>query len=152
MTIRATKEASTFRMECAVSCAIRAKPERVWALLTDASSFPRWNSTVKSLEGPIEKGKKLAIRVPAAEGRVFRPVVAELEAARRMVWSDGFAPMFKGVRTFTLEPKGDTTAFTMREVFTGLMLPMIKGSLPDFVPIFEAYASDLQREAERSQG
>jgi hypothetical protein len=38
----------------------------------------------------------------------------------------------------------------MREEFSGLMLPMIKGSLPDFAPIFEAYAEDLRREAERS--
>lgn len=150
MTIRAMKQASTFHMECAVSCAIRAKPERIWALLTNDKEFPQWNSTVTSLEGPVEKGRKLAIRVPAAKGRVFRPVVSELDSPSRMVWSDGFAPMFKGVRTFTLEPKADgTTEFTMREVFSGLMLPMIKGSLPDFVPIFEAYATDLQRAAER---
>jgi hypothetical protein len=36
----------------------------------------------------------------------------------------------------------------MREEFTGIMLPMIKGSLPDFVPVFEAYAADLKRAAE----
>jgi hypothetical protein len=30
------------------------------------------------------------------------------------------------------------------------MLPMIKGSLPDFGPVFERYASDLKNEAERS--
>ena len=30
-----------------------------------------------------------------------------------------------------------------------VMLPMIKGSLPDFGPAFEAYAADLKREAER---
>jgi hypothetical protein len=34
------------------------------------------------------------------------------------------------------------------EVFSGVMLPMIKGSLPDFAPSFEAYAEDLKREAE----
>jgi hypothetical protein len=36
----------------------------------------------------------------------------------------------------------------MVEVFRGLMLPMIKGSLPDFGPPFEQYAADLKREAE----
>jgi hypothetical protein len=30
------------------------------------------------------------------------------------------------------------------------MLPLIKGSLPDFGPVFERYASDLKSEAERS--
>lgn len=146
---RAHKTRTTFRLECAVGARIAAPPERVWALLTDASGFPKWNSTVTSLEGPIELGRKLAITVPAAPGRTFRPKVAELEVGARMVWRDGFAPMFQGVRTFTLAPaSGGGTDFTMAEVFTGLMLPMIAGSLPDFVPIFETYAADLKRAAE----
>jgi hypothetical protein len=66
-----------------------------------------------------------------------------------MVWSDGAAPMFKGVRTFELTENADgTTDFSMVEVFTGLMLPMIKGTLPDFGPPFEQYATDLKRAAE----
>jgi hypothetical protein len=68
-----------------------------------------------------------------------------------MVWSDGMAPMFKGVRTFTLTPSGDgSTVFSMKEEFSGLMLPMIKNSLPDFAPVFEAYATDLKHAAEGS--
>ena len=66
-----------------------------------------------------------------------------------MVWRDGMAPMFRGERTFTLAPRGDgTTDFEMVEIFTGVMLPMIKGSLPDFGPVFERYALDLKDEAE----
>jgi len=67
-----------------------------------------------------------------------------------MVWQDGFAPMFSGVRTFSLTPKSDgTTDFSMVEVFKGIMLPMIKGSLPDFKPNFEQYALDLKTAAEK---
>lgn len=138
-------------MDCAISATIRAKPETVWALLTDAAGFPKWNSTVTSIEGPIALGSTLKIKVPAAEGRVFKPKVTHFETARSMVWSDGMAPMFKGVRTFTLTPNGDgTTTFAMREELSGLMLPMIKGSLPDFAPIFETYAEDLKRAAEKA--
>ena len=36
----------------------------------------------------------------------------------------------------------------MVEVFSGVMLPMIKGSLPDFGPVFERYALDLKKAAE----
>jgi hypothetical protein len=36
----------------------------------------------------------------------------------------------------------------MKEEFSGVMLPMIKGSLPDFAPVFEQYAEDLRRAAE----
>ena len=57
--------------------------------------------------------------------------------------------MFKGVRTYTFVPGADgTTDFTMSEVYTGLMLPMIAGSLPDFTNAFEQYLADLKREAE----
>jgi len=149
--IKATKTGSTFRMECAVDCVIRAKPERIWALLTDAAGFSKWNSTVTSIEGPIALGQRLALKVPAAPDRVFRPSVTRFDAPDTMVWSDGMAPMFKGVRTYTLTAGGEgTTRFSMREEFSGVMLPLIKGSLPDFVPIFEKYAEDLKREAERS--
>jgi hypothetical protein len=145
----AVKTRTTFQMECAVRCSIKATPERIWALLTDAAGFPRWNSTVTRIEGPIEPGRKLAIEVPSAPGRVFKPIVGTFEPGRRMVWSDGVAPMFKGVRTFTLAPIAEgETEFSMEERFSGVMLPLIKGSLPDFGPIFEAYARDLKRAAE----
>lgn len=147
---RAQKNKSAFRLEHAVAVNVRAKPEILWNLLTDAAGFPAWNSTVTSIDGEIAKGNRLALRVPAAPERVFKPKVIELEPGRRMVWSDGMAPMFRGVRTFTLEPREDgSTDFTMVEVFSGLMVPMIAGSLPDFGPAFEQYSADLKREGER---
>lgn len=148
-TAKATKSATSFRMDCAVRTTIHASPENIWALLIDAAGFPRWNSTVTRIEGDIADGHVLKVTVPAAPGRVFKPKVSGVEPGRSMVWSDGFAPMFKGVRTFTLTPNADgSTEFSMREEFSGLMLPMIKGSLPDFAPVFEAYAADLKRAAE----
>ena len=146
---KAQKTASAFRMECAVGVNVRAQAGALWALLTNAADFPKWNSTVTGIEGEIALGSKLGLRVAAAPGRVFKPKVTQLEMGRRMVWSDGAAPMFKGVRTFTLTPKDDgTTDFSMIEVLSGVMLPLIRGSLPDFGPSFEQYAADLKRAAE----
>jgi uncharacterized protein YndB with AHSA1/START domain len=146
---RATKTNGAFRMDCSVRTTIHAAPEKIWALLTDAAGFPRWNSTVTSIEGRIAEGEKLKLRVPGQPKRVFTPRVSGVEQGRSMVWSDGMAPMFKGIRTFTLTPNANgSTDFTMTEVFSGLMLPMIKSSLPDFAPIFETYAHDLKRAAE----
>ena len=148
---RVTRTSRTFRIECAAAIEIRASPQRLWSLLTNAADFPRWNSTVTRITGTIAEGERLALEVAAAPGRTFRPRVTRIEPEKLMVWSDGFAPMFKGVRTFALAPAGDgRTAFSMVEVLSGAMLPMIKGSLPDFGPSFEAYAADLQREAERA--
>lgn len=127
-----------------------ASPATVWRLLTNADNMPRWNTTVTRIRGPISLGQQLALEVPAAPGRTFKPRVVGFEPERRMVWADGMAPMFKGVRTFTLsEPQPGQTRFDMAEEISGLMLPLIRGSLPDFGPIFERYAQDLKREAER---
>lgn len=145
---KASKTKTAFKMEVSVGISIAAKPEKIWALLTDAANFPKWNSTVTGIEGQIAEGQKIKVRVPITD-RVFNLKVSGLDPAKRMAWSDGFAPMFKGVRSFTLTPKPDgTTDFQMVETFSGLMLPMIAGSLPDFVPVFERYATDLKKAAE----
>jgi hypothetical protein len=136
-------------MDCAIRTTIQASPDEIWRLLTDAAGFPRWNSTVTSIEGTIAEGETLRLKVPSAPTRVFTPKVSAVAPGRSMVWSDGMSPMFRGVRTFELTPKPDgSTEFAMKEEHEGLMLPMIKGSLPDFAPIFEAYAEDLKRAAE----
>ena len=145
---RANKTKSAFRMEYSAGINIKAKPDRVWALMTNAADFPRWNSTVKSIEGRIALGQTIKLIASIAPTRTFNLKVIEFVPEKRMVWSDGNA-MFKGVRTYTLSPKADgSTDFTMSEVYTGLMLPMIAGSLPDFRPAFEQYVADLKREAE----
>ena len=145
---KARKEASALKRSVAVSTTIEAPAERVWALLTDAERLPEWNTTVTSVEGPIRLGQKLALQVPISD-RTFTPKVTAFEPNRTMTWSDGAAPMFKGVRVFTLEPAGDgATRFTMEETMSGLMTPLIARSLPDFGPVFEQYAADLKAAAE----
>jgi hypothetical protein len=145
---KVTKDGSAFSMTCAVEVDIHAPADVIWKLLTSAKDFPRWNSTVTSIEGEIREGERLKLRVPDVD-RTFSPKVSRLVPKESMVWSDGFAPMFQGVRTFELAARKDgTTGFTMHERFSGLMLPLIKGSLPDFGPMFERYAQDLKREAE----
>lgn len=145
---KATKTETTFRQSCAVRCDVRASAETLRAILTDAASYPKWNSTVVSLEGDIREGERLKLRVTLDPKRTFSPRVTKLDD-REMIWSDGFAPMFRGVRTFTLTSKADgVVEFAMEEVFSGVMLPLIRKSLPDFGPAFEAFARDLKRAAE----
>ena len=147
--IVATMTKSTFRQECAVSAAISATPERIWRLLTDMADMVRWNSTLTSMEGTTELGGTVKMRVPEAPGRVFAVRVTKYIPEREMEWTQGNRAMFLGVRTYRLTPSSnDTTTFQMTEVFSGLMLPMAAGRLPDFKPIFERYAADLKREAE----
>ena len=68
-----------------------------------------------------------------------------------MTWSGGMPlGLFKGVRTFTLAPGSDgTTRFTMREEYSGPLLPMIWRSMPDLGPSFRQFADGLKQHAER---
>jgi hypothetical protein len=147
---RVTKVVSTFRLAHGITSQIRAPAARIWSLLTNAANFPSWNSTVTSIEGEIALGRKITVRVPTSS-RSFALTVSQFEPEKRMVWSSGAMPMFKGERTFLLVPLSDgSTNFCMDEVMTGLLLPLIKGSLPDFTQVFDRYALDLQREAEKT--
>ena len=138
-----------FSMTCRVTINIRADAQNVWKLLTNANDFPRWNSTVTQIEGEIREGERLRLHVPGTE-RTFTPRVSDVVSNQRMTWTGGFAPLFKGVRTFQLKPCDDgSTDFTMQERFSGLMLPLAKSSLPNFGPVFERYANDLKKEAEQ---
>jgi hypothetical protein len=68
-----------------------------------------------------------------------------------MIWADGFSPLFKGVRIFELKPRSDgSTDFAMEERFSGLLLPLFKGSMPNFGPVFEGWATDLKHAAEQT--
>jgi len=61
--------------------------------------------------------------------------------------------LFKGVRTFTLEPEADRpTRFHMREEYTGPLLPMIWRTMPDLGPSFEQFARGLKARAEERPG
>ena len=145
-----TQAHSAFSMSCLVEVNIRANAERIWSILIDAKNFPRWNSTITRIEGEIREGERLRLHVPGTD-RTFTPLVSDVVPNRRMAWTGGFAPVFKGVRTFELKPRNDGSIdFAMQERFSGLILPLAKGSMPDFGPIFERFANDLKHEAERA--
>ena len=96
---RTRRTKTTFRLEYAVAIDIAAPASRIWTLLTTAGDFPRWNTTVQSIEGRIAEGERIAVRVPISD-RVFKLSVRDVVPNEKMVWSDGNA-MFKGVRTYT---------------------------------------------------
>ena len=130
---------------------IKADPTAIWAVLTDAAGYPRWDSGIERVEGRIAAGEKIKVYAAVSPGRAFPLRVTEFEPGRRMVWSGGMPlGLFRGVRTFTLTPTGDGgTDFRVREEFTGAFLPLIWRSMPDLGPSFVRFAEGLQSRAER---
>jgi len=134
----------------AATASIRATPEKIWAILTDAERYPEWNPTVTKVDGQIAPGSRIALHVTLSP-RAFPVTVAAFEAPRRMVWRGGMPlGLFVGERVFLLTPQaGGVVDFSMRESFSGLLAPLIGRSLPDMQPAFDEFAASLKRAAER---
>ena len=129
--------------------AINAAPAKVWMVLTDRDRFPDWDSGIDRVEGKIAPGAIIKLYVKVNPGRAFPLKVTEFAAPRRMVFSGGMAlGLFKGVRTYTLEPSDGGTRFHMREEYTGPLLGMIWKSIPDLGPSFQQFAKGLKARAE----
>jgi uncharacterized protein YndB with AHSA1/START domain len=129
---------------------IDAAPEAVWAVLTDAASWPSWDSGVTAVEGRIAEGQKVTIRTEVSPGRAFPVKVTTLDSPRRMVFSGGMPlGLFRGERTYTLTPSdGGTTMLRMREQYTGPLLGLIWRSMPDLQPSFDRFAAGLKKRVE----
>jgi uncharacterized protein YndB with AHSA1/START domain len=88
---------------------IRATPEKIWALLTDAAGYSKWNTTVQKIEGRIASGERITI-YPKQTTRSFPANVTSFDPGKAMTWSSSIPlGLFKGVRDFTLTPRGDGT-------------------------------------------
>ena len=74
-------------MEYSIGINIKATTDKVWALMTNAAGFPRWNSTVKSIEGKIALGQTIKLVAVISPTRTFNLNIIEFVPEKRMVWS-----------------------------------------------------------------
>jgi uncharacterized protein YndB with AHSA1/START domain len=141
---KATTVKNIFSRETSVSIKILANSGTVWKLLTTASDFPRWNSTVVSINGEIKKGSKIELKSTLDEKRIFKLQVKEFEPEKRFVWGDNM-----GNRVYTIDnSKEGGVVFTMTEKIGGPIFPLFAKYIPSFDESFERFAADLKKEAE----
>lgn len=96
------------------------------------------------IDGRIAQGEHISLTSAVSPQRAFRLLVAEARRPSRMVWSQGMPlGLFRGTRTFGLEPRDGGTWFTMTEEFTGPLAGLVARSVPDLQPSFEQYADGL---------
>jgi uncharacterized protein YndB with AHSA1/START domain len=157
----------TFSRETSVSIEIKADPSIIWTLLTNASDFPRWNSTVISIEGNIAAGEKIKLKSTLDPKRTFKLKVKEFHPENKLIWGDAM-----GNRIYTLNNKTRLSArhiqeeinfqegndeagqgngfvlFSMTEKIGGPLFPLFAKMIPSFDKSFEQFATDLKKEAE----
>jgi uncharacterized protein YndB with AHSA1/START domain len=130
---------------------INAPATVVWSLLTDASSYVRWNRAVVSIEGQIAGGNAIRLVSIADPKRTFTLKVVEMRAPNHMVWTDGMPlGLFTGRRVYTIdESDGGGCEFTMTETFSGPLAGLITRAIPDLTESFDTFADGLAAAAEQ---
>ena len=121
-------------MKISESIEISASPDAVWAVLSDLAGYASWNPFIVSASGPVVVGQQISARIQPPEGRgmSFRPRVTAADEASRLAWLGHLVVpgLFDGAHEFTLELTADGgTQFTQSETFTGLLVPLFKGTV-----------------------
>ena len=144
---KATTTKRTFNRETSVTTTINADLSIIWSLLTNASDYARWNSTIVSIEGEIKLGQKIRLVSYLDPKRTFKIKIKGVVPEQKMIWGD---PM--GKRTFDLKETPNGVIFSMHEKIGGLMYPLFANKIPPFDESFEKFAADLKQEAELISG
>jgi len=134
----------TFSRQTSISVHIHADKSIIWGLLTNASEYTRWNSTIISIQGTIVKGGKIHLKSALDPKRIFRLSIKEFDENHRLIWGDA---MGKRVYLLTSIGNGETN-FTMDEKIGGPLFPLFAKMIPSFDKSFEQFASDLKDKAE----
>jgi uncharacterized protein YndB with AHSA1/START domain len=134
---------------------IRAAPERVWEILTNADRYSEWNPEIVGIEGRIALGERIRARVKVGGGAI-RSVplrVTTLEAPSRMEWIGGLPlGLFTGRRIFTVTPRDERVEFCMLVQMSGLLASLMVKSTGDRQPEIDSFSSALKTRAEQSPG
>ncbi|SDL42977.1 SRPBCC domain-containing protein [Streptomyces indicus] len=147
----------THPVRLTASIEIEARPEQVWAVLTDFDAYPRWNpfiteAAVTSGDG-LRPGATMRNRLEhEGEATTFTPTVLEASAGRELRWLGKVGPgwIADGEHSFVIERTGHgTVRLTQSEKFTGVAVPFVTGSLNDeTLPQFRAMNSALKQRVE----
>src|SRR5829696_3873230 len=113
---------------------IEATAARVWQVLTDFAAYPEWNPFIRRVNGQPEVEEQLVVRMKPSgtRGMTFRPTVMKAEPNRQLRWLGHLLVpgIFDGEHIFEIEELDeDRVLFVQREVFKGLLVPLLARSL-----------------------
>jgi len=136
---------------------IDAPTDEVWRALEETERYAEWNPFIESLRGELREGAKLEGRVapPGGKAMTFRPTVTAALPGRELRWLGRLLVpgLFDGEHRFLLEPlAGGRTRFVQSERFSGVLVPLLRGTLAKTRLGFEQMNRALAAEVEARQG
>ena len=86
---------------------IRAKPEKVWDILTKFSDYEEWNPVMTRIIGEASLGKKIEVHIHTIKGknRIYHPTITKFDINNELRWQGrSFLPgIFEGERIFEIK-------------------------------------------------
>jgi hypothetical protein len=142
-------------MQLRTEIEIDAPPERVWSVLTDFPRYHAWNPFITSVEGELEVGSTLTIRVtpPESSESKLRPKLLVCEAPCELRWRGHLfvKGLLDGEHFFQVEelPEG-RTRFVQGEDFSGVLLRFVHRQLTEVARGFVYMNQALKKRVEQT--
>ena len=133
---------------------IRAKPEKVWDILTKFSDYEEWNPVMTRIIGEASLGKKIEVHIHTIKGknRIYHPTIIKFDINKELRWQGrSFLPgIFEGERIFEIkEISSEEISLIHLEVFRGIGVKLLGNRLDeDLQQSFEAMNIALKARAE----
>lgn len=108
---------------------INASAEKVWQILSDFESFPKWNPFVVKVVGQPKEGEilKIEVQLPDSMRMKISPIVLKAEPDKELRWV-GAMPLnsFRGEHFYQIESLAENKVrFIHGEHFSGWMTRLI---------------------------
>ena len=133
---------------------IRAKPEKVWDILTKFSDYQKWNPVMTKIIGEASLGKKIEVHIHTIKGknRIYHPTITKFDINKELRWQGrSFLPgIFEGERIFEIkEISSEEISLIHLEVFRGIGVKLMGNRLDeDLRQSFQAMNIALKARAE----
>ncbi len=127
---------------------------KVWDVLMNFDSYPKWNPFITSISGEPKLGNRLTVSInpPGGKGMTFKPTILSLESNKEFRWKGklGINGIFDGEHYFILEfLENDKTKFIHGEKFSGLLVPLVGKMLDKTKKGFQLMNEAIKNECER---
>ena len=129
---------------------IPASPATVWQVLTDTDRYDEWNPFMTELSGRLAVGERITVTIrPGRRSMTFRPTVLAVEDGTLLRWRGraGVPGIFDGAHELRVLAADGGARFVQREVFSGLLVPLMGKVLDDTETGFAAMNAALRDRA-----
>lgn len=113
---------------------INAPAMKVWEVLSKVEDYPDWNPFIRSVQGRLNPGEVLRIKIRPRKGREihFTPRVIEVDPGKKLAWLGNLfiSGLLDGKHEFTIcETENGEVDFIHREQFRGILVPILWQSI-----------------------